>query len=553
MELLSRYLPREHFESYEDFKKNFTIHVPENFDFPRDIVDVWAKEEPQKRALCYLDDSGPSSLKEFTFRDISILSKQAAYYFASLGIQKGDRVLTLLRRRWEYWICAVALHRLGAVVIPASIQLREKDLTYRLNAANVKMVLALNDPFVIDQVKNLKEKCPSLENILYTDDLPGELSLTKGILESPALEEYPTLNNDDLFILYFTSGTTGMPKMVAHTRTYPLSHITTARYMQNVKNNGLHLTQADSGWAKFGWGNIYGQWICGSAILGYDPARFSSQGLIDAMRLCRPTTLCIPPTMYRFLLRDGLKGEDISSIQWFSTAGEPLSPAVNQSFLDMTGHSIHEGFGQSETTPITCSFEWCEVHPGSMGKPSPLYDVAIIDDEGNPCEVGQPGEVVMRGLKSQKNVLGLMEGYMQPDGTILRNYDDVYHTGDIAYEDEDGYYWYVGRNDDMIKCSGYRIGPFEIESVLNTHPSVKESAIIGRDDPIRGQVVCAMIVLREGYEGTPELTKELQDYVKKMTAPYKYPRVIEYLDEMPKTTSGKITRTALRKKIADKK
>ncbi len=553
MELLSRYLPREHFESYEDFKKNFTIHVPENFDFPRDIVDIWAKEEPQKRALCYLDDSGPSSLKEFTFRDISILSKQAAYYFASLGIQKGDRVLTLLRRRWEYWICAVALHRLGAVVIPASIQLREKDLTYRLNAANVKMVLALNDPFVIDQVKNLKEKCPSLENILYTDELPSELSLTKGILESPVLEEYPTLNNDDLFILYFTSGTTGMPKMVAHTRTYPLSHLTTARYMQNVKNNGLHLTQADSGWAKFGWGNIYGQWICGSAILGYDPARFSSQGLIDAMRLCRPTTLCIPPTMYRFLLRDGLKGEDISSIQWFSTAGEPLSPAVNQSFLDMTGHSIHEGFGQSETTPITCSFEWCEVHPGSMGKPSPLYDVAIIDDEGNPCEVGQPGEVVMRGLKSQKNVLGLMEGYMQPDGSILRNYDDVYHTGDIAYEDEDGYYWYVGRNDDMIKCSGYRIGPFEIESVLNTHPSVKESAIIGRDDPIRGQVVCAMIVLREGYEGTPELTKELQDYVKKMTAPYKYPRVIEYLDEMPKTTSGKITRTALRKKAADAK
>lgn len=545
MELINNYLKKTDFTSYEDFCEGFELTVPKGFDFARDIIDEWAKAEPDKLALVYVDDTGDD--KYFTFSDISLLSKKAASYFLSKGIGKGDRVLTLLRRRYEYWICAVALHRIGAIVVPASIQLTTKDIAYRVNEAKVKAILAVNDDFVLEQIEGIGNICPSMEfiSLIGGSNIPEYDDFSCEYLEYEPCETYSELTNDDAMLMYFTSGTSGYPKMAVHNRTYPLGHIMTAKYMQKVINGGLHLTQSDSCWAKFGWGNIYGQWICGSAILGYDPKRFNSVKLLNIIEKYRPTSICIPPTMYRFLLRDGLEGHHVKSVKWFSTAGEPLSGEVNKEFYEKTSQYIHEGFGQSETTPITCTFEWVDIRPASMGKPSPLYDVRIIDHEGNDCACGEAGEIVLK--VGDKKQVGLLSFY-SVDGKLEEPIQEgYYHTGDIAYRDDDGYFWYVSRNDDMIKCSGYRIGPFEIESILNTHEAVKESAIIGRPDEIRGQVVCAAISLRDGYTASEALTKELQEYVKSLTAPYKYPRIVEYVTELPKTTSGKIIRMALKK------
>ncbi len=544
MELLNNYLPRIDFDDYDDFKQNFSINVPEQFDFARDIVDGWAKLEPGKRALLYTNDSGCT--REFTFREISELSKRAASYFISLGIKKGDRVFTLLRRRWEYWICAVALHRIGAVVVPGSVQLTEKDILYRINAAQAKLLLAVNDSFVTEQIKDLLQKCDSLRHILIAGDsaADGFKYFNSEFIKHEPYSERPEAANSDEMVIYFTSGTSGMPKMAIHNRTYPLGHIVTAKYMQCVQNNGLHITQADSGWAKFGWGNIYGQWICGSAVLAYDPLRFNAAHFLETTEKYKPTSMCIPPTMYRFLLRDGLEKKHIASVKWFSTAGEPLSGEVNSRFHEITGHYIHEGFGQSEGTPITCGFPWIEVRPSSMGKPSPLYRTAIIRPDGSPCGCGEEGEVV---IFTDGGQLGLLDCYFADGEKIYPVKDGIYHTGDTAYCDKDGYYWYVGRTDDVIKSSGYRIGPFEIESVLNSHPAIRESAIIGRPDDMRGQIVCAVVALSSGYEPSDELTRELKDYVKHKTAPYKYPRIIKYIDALPKTTSGKIIRNEVKK------
>ncbi|MDL2205675.1 AMP-binding protein [Eubacteriales bacterium OttesenSCG-928-N13] len=537
--LEAKYLSRMDFRGYKDFKDNMKPVVPGRFSFAVDIVDEWAAREPDKRALVYVTDE--SDVRTFTFAEMSLLSKKAAQYLLDLGIQKGDRVILLLRRRWEYWVAAVALNRIGATVIPASVMLTEKDISYRVQASRARLVIALDDPFVTEQTSHLKDKCPTLIDVIQSGG--DDCTFNLGMMQAEPYEGKPVIENDEEMIIYFTSGTTGMPKMAVHNRTYPIGHIITAKYMQKVQNNGLHLTQADSGWAKFGWGNIYGQWICGSAILGYDPIRFQSENLMKIMEKCKPTSLCIPPTMYRFLLRDGLERRHIQSIQWFSTAGEPLSPEVNREFETISGHPIHEAFGQSEGTPITCTFEWLRVKPGSMGKPSPLYDVRLVDKEGKSVEPGDNGEVCIF-TQPDETPVGLMCGY-DVDGVLQRNYDTIYHTGDIAYEDEEGYYWYVSRTDDMIKCSGYRIGPFEIESVINTHPAVRESAVIGRPDEIRGQVVCAVIVLQAGVEPSDELSAEIKQYVKTNTAPYKYPRIIEYLPELPKTTSGKIIRNVL--------
>lgn len=559
MEIIKRYVPRTEFADYEDFSAHFKIDVPDDFDFARDVVDAYAAGEPEKCALLYCDDSGVE--KRFTFADISRLSKQAASYFLSLGIQKGDRVLTLLRRRYEYWVCAVALHRIGAVVVPASIQLTTKDIAYRVESAKARMILAIDDEFVHAQVAPVPQKCPTLSHVVIVSDSDvsafcadesakcgGSCTYHDFHAESDGCglyDSYSGLSNSDEMVIYFTSGTSGYPKMAIHNRTYPLGHIVTAKYMQRVQNNGLHLTQADSGWAKFGWGNIYGQWICGSAILGYDPVRFSTEHFMYVLEHYKPTSLCIPPTMYRFLLRDGLKHSHVASIKWFATAGEALSGEVNKQFKEISGQFIHEGFGQSEGTPITCGWEYLAIKPSSMGKPSPLYDVQLLNADGRFCEVGEEGEVVI--MIHGEEPLGLLTCYYAQGETINPVVDGVYHTGDIAYKDEDGYFWYVGRNDDMIKCSGYRIGPFEIETVLNTHAAVKESAIIGAPDPVRGQIVCAVVVLHEGFTGSETLTKELQQYVKVNTAPYKYPRKIIYIDDLPKTTSGKIIRKELRK------
>ena len=537
--LEKNYLQRVDFDTYADFSSHFGMNVPEQFSFALDVVDEWARIEPDKLALLYMGDEGEAI--PFTFTQISDLSKRCAAYLSAKGIRPGDRVMTLLRRRWEYWVLAVATNRIGCTLIPASIQLTEKDILYRVNASKARLLIAIDDPFVIEQVSHLKEKCPSLIDVAIAgrDDAPFDAQM----LAADPFAQAPRFENSAEMIIYFTSGTTGMPKMVVHNRTYPLGHIVTAKYMQGVQNNGLHLTQADSGWAKFGWGNIYGQWICGSAILGYDPVRFHAAAFLHTLETYKPTSLCVPPTIYRFLLREGMAQHHVESIKWFSTAGEPLSPEVNMALERICGLPIREGFGQSEGTPITCAFPWLAVRPGSMGKPSPLYDVRLIDKQGNRVERGDNGEVVLF-VSEHETPLGLMCGY-DVDGILTRNYTNIYHTGDIAYEDEDGYYWYVGRQDDIIKCSGYRIGPFEIESIINTHPAVKESAVIGRPDEVRGQVVCAVIALRDGFSPSDALSAEIKQHVKTSTAPYKYPRIIEYLPELPKTTSGKIIRNVL--------
>ena len=543
MELLKNYMPQTEFKSYEEFAEKFKIVVPENFDFARDIVDEWARLEPEKIALVYCDDTGFE--RTFTFTEISERSKKMASYFASLGITPGDRVITLMRRRWEYWILAVALHRMGAVLVPASIQLTTKDIAYRVNSAEAKMIVAIDDDFVKTQLAPVSAQCETLKHIVLVGDEPieGYCDLNREYEKFDLYEEPISRTNDDEMVIYFTSGTSGYPKMAIHNRTYPLGHITTAKYMQRVLNNGLHLTQSDSGWAKFGWGNIYGQWICGTAIFGYDPLRFDAESFVEVIAKYKPTTMCVPPTMYRLMLHSGIKKEQFESVTWFATAGEPLSDEVNKEWTDITGKQIHVGFGQSEGSPICCTFEWLDVRSGSMGRPSPLYDVRILAADGGYCDAGEEGEIVI--IPAEKQV-GLLTKYSLNREAIQPLQGGVYHTGDVAYKDTDGYFYYVCRNDDMIKSSGYRIGPYEIESVLNTHPAVKESAIVGMPDEIRGQVICAIIVLRDGYAPSEQLTKELQTHVKKNTAPYKYPRVVKYINDIPKTTSGKIMRKDLK-------
>lgn len=549
MQLLNEFLTRSEFSSYEDFYENFSLKIPERFNFAGDVVDVLAKRSPHQLALLYCNDEGAEHRMDF--KELSDCSKRAAAYFLSLGIRQGERVVLILRRRIEYWICAVALHRIGAVAVPASIQFTAKDLAYRINTAKASAIIYLDTAFCLDQVRQLTAKnCPTLRQRIFVREEGGQQpqgaqDFCAGYPKCEPFEQVEREENSAEFIAYFTSGTTGMPKMALHNKTYPLGHILTAKYMQCAKDNGLHLTMADSGWAKFGWGNLYGQWICGCAVLAYDPIRFHAANLLSVMERYQPTSLCVPPTMYRFLLSDGLQKRHVRSITWFSTAGEPLAPEVNRQFQKITGHPIHEGFGQSEGTPITCSFEFFEVRPGSMGKPSPLYRTRIIGKDHQPCRQGDVGEIVLTSAYEDRGRVGLTAGYIRDEAFegVLR--DGVYHTGDMAYEDEDGYYWFVGRNDDMIKCSGYRIGPSEIEGVLNAHHAVRESAIIGRPDPIRGQVVCAVIALQDGFAPSKELTKQLQDYVKQNTAPYKYPRIIEYVPQLPKTSSGKILRRAL--------
>ena len=541
--LLSKLLTRTSFDSYADFKKNYELMVPEKFNFARDVVDAWAEADEHKRALVWLNDRGER--REFTFKEISELSKKAANYLSSLGLRKGDRVMTLLKRNWQYWVTAVACHRMGVVIIPASVQLATKDIVYRVNAAQIKAIIATDDAWSQKQVEDSVPQCPSLEHILLArGGKEGWLDYDRGIEEAPAEFTMPDIVNTDVLVCYFTSGTTGMPKLVVHDQTYPLGHIVTAKFWQRVEDGGLHLTVSDSGWAKFGWGCIYGQWISGSAVLGYDFDKFDARNLINCVRNEKPTTFCVPPTMYRFMMKEGITREDFMSVRSCGTAGEALAAEITKEFQRITGLVIHEGFGQSEGSVLIGNFAWFDPRPGALGKPSPLYDIAIVDEDGNECPVGQEGVIVIRNL--HKTVPpGLLRGYWV-DGRVERNYDDVYHTNDVAWADENGFYWYVGRNDDVIKCSGYRIGPFEIESVLLTHPAVHEVAITAVPDPIRGQVVCASIVLSKGYEGTPELTKELQTYVKKLTAPYKYPRVVRYVDELPKTVSGKISRARIR-------
>ncbi len=550
--LLKKFLPRIRFDSYEDFKKNFTINVPEDFNFGFDVVDAWAEAEPEKKALVWCNEEDEE--KTFTFTDIKRLSNRAANFFQSLGIHKGSMVMMILRRRWEYWVCATALHKIGAVLIPATLQLTKKDIVYRGNAAKVDAIVCVNDPFVVEQVEAAQPEIPTMRcKIMAADKREGWISLNEEMEKFSDEFPRPTGENatswNDLMLVYFTSGTTGMPKMVQHNCAYPLGHIITAKYWHHVEENHLHMAVSDSGWAKFAWGKFYGQWVCGAVIFAYDMiGKFNPKNLLAHLEKYKVTTFCAPPTMFRFMLQEDVASYDLSSIHHCCTAGEPLNPEVTNRWRELTGLQIYEGFGQTEGPVLLANFgsEWFEPIPGSTGKPSPLFDIQLVDKDGNLCEDGDEGTIAIMGVKDHLPT-GLFTGYyLNPEMTEERLGGKYYDTGDVAWRDSNGYFWFVGRNDDVIKCSGYRIGPFEVESALVAHPAVVECAITGAPDPIRGQVVKATVVLAKGYEGTPELTKELQNYVKKVTAPYKYPRVIEYVDELPKTVGGKIKRAEIR-------
>ena len=543
--MLEKYLPCTEFSSYEDFVQNYKVHMPADFNFAYDIVDGWAKEQPEKTALVWCDDHGGE--RSFTFSEISTLSARTANYLRSLGIGKGDVVLLILRRRWEYWVAANAVHKLGAVLIPGSLQLTQKDIAYRANAAEIKAIIAVDDPFVVEQVELAQPKAPSLTTkILVGQNRDGWGNFEKIYDFSDQIER---VQNDvrDTFLIYFTSGTTGMPKMVRHDFSYPLGHIVTAKYWQCVQENKLHMSVSDSGWAKFGWGKIYGQWICGAVIFAYDMDKFVPKNLLQKIQDYKLTTFCAPPTMYRFMLTEDVASYDLSSVERWSLAGEPLNPEIFRKWEQLTGKKMAEGFGQSESSVMLANFPWFEPHPGSMGKPAPLYEIVLLDADGNPCEDGDEGEIVVKNARTDPPA-GLFTGYYHDEENTAKSFKDgVYNLKDVAWRDSDGYYWFVGRHDDVIKCSGYRIGPFEVESALLEHKAVLECAVTAAPDPIRGQVVKATIVLKEGFTGSPELIHELQEHVKKVTAPYKYPRIVEFVSELPKTLGGKIKRAEIRK------
>ncbi len=548
--LLDRYVSRVDFNSYEDFYENFKINVPENFNFSYDVVDEYASTSPDKVAIVWCDEKGASAT--FTFGQLKKYSDKAANFFKSVGIKKGDPVMLVLKRRYEFWFCILALHKIGAICIPATHLLTTKDFVYRNNAADIKMIVCVAEQEVINHVEESLEKSPSLKYKALVGgsregwfDFNAELEKASEDFERPTGQD--ATKNEDILLLYFTSGTTGMPKMVSHDYTYPLGHILTAKYWQNVQDGGLHLTVADTGWAKAVWGKIYGQWLAGSAVFVYDYEKFVPKDLLDVITRHGVTTFCAPPTIYRFLIKEDLTQYDFSKLKYCVVAGEPLNPEVYNQFLKQTGHRLMEGYGQTELTVTLATYPWMEPKPGSMGRPSPGYDIDIVDENGKSCDVGVEGQIVVRtGLKKPA---GMFMGYHR-DSELTKKvwHDDVYYTGDMAWKDEDGYLWFVGRADDVIKSSGYRIGPFEVESALLEHPAVLECAITAVPDPDRGQVVKATVVLTKNYTPSNDLVVELQDHVKKVTAPYKYPRIIEFVTELPKTISGKIRRVEIRDK-----
>jgi acetyl-CoA synthetase len=547
--LLDSLLPRADFQSYEEFAAQYRVNVPADFNFGFDVVDALAARDPNGRALVWCNDAGDKA--DFTMGDISRQSARAAAWFHSLGIRRGDAVMLSLKRRYEYWFAVVGLHKLGAIAIPATHMLTKKDLVYRIKAAQIKMIVSVNEPGIRGAIEEAAAEVPvALRALVGGGGHDGWLDFDAGLRNAPDVFPRPSGREridpeKDIMLLYFTSGTTGMPKMVQHNFFYPLGHILTARYWQNCRPGGLHFTIADTGWAKASWGKIYGQWIAGSAVMAYDMDKFVAKHVLDVIVRHGVTTFCAPPTMYRYFIKEDLKARDWSRLKHCTVAGEPLNPEVYEQFLAGTGLPLREGYGQTEMTVTLGTYPWMTPKPGSMGRPSPGYDVDLLNEHGRPCEVGQEGQIVVR--TDVRKPLGLFGGYYHdPDLTRSVWKDGIYYTGDMAWRDEDGYYWFVGRSDDVIKSSGYRIGPFEVESALQEHPAVLECAVTGVADPERGAIVKASIVLAKGYEPSDLLKKDLQEHVKRVTAPYKYPRVIDFVKELPKTISGKIRRVAIR-------
>lgn len=526
---------------------DYSFTVPEQFNFAYDVIDRIAAAEPDRRAMYWSNEAGESHT--FTFGDMSRYSDMAASYFLQLGIRRGDKVMLILKRHYQFWFAILGLHKIGAAGIPATNQLHKKDLLYRFNAAGIRAVLCTAEGEVAEAVvEAAAEYGQPLILMMAKGARPGWNDFDAGIQSAPPFvrpsgDAAPV--SDDVMLLYFTSGTTGMPKMVTHDFTYPIGHIPTAKYWHKVDPDGLHLTVSETGWAKSVWGKLYGQWFMEAGIDVFDFDRFDPKTMLDHVTSAGVTTFCAPPTIYRFLIREDLKQHDISKLQHCTIAGEALNPEVYEQFLRATGLELKEGYGQTEMTLAVVTNYWMKTKPGSMGKPSPVYRISLLDDQSQPVPAGQSGEICVQVGESK--LAGMFSGYYKDSELTNRVWHDgYYHTGDLAWMDEDGYLWFVGRTDDIIKSSGYRIGPFEVESVLMEHPAVLECAITGVPDPVRGQVIKATVVLTRGYTASDALRSELQEYVKTHTAPYKYPRILEFVDALPKTISGKIRRVQIR-------
>ena len=529
--------------------KKISFMNEETFNFGFDIVDSLAEKCPDKTALIYV--SNDMQERRFTFAEIKKYSNMTANYFLSKGIKKGDTVMLVLKRHYQFWFSIIALHKIGAIVIPATNQLVQHDFTYRFKAADIKAIVCTGEGDVAHQVDLAIEECGmNIKRMIANgnregwDSFDDEMYSFSDVYERPTDPEKLSCGSEPM-LMFFTSGTTGYPKIAMHSHKYALGHFITARYWHNVDPNGIHFTVSDTGWGKALWGKLYGQWMSETCVFVYDFDRFDANKILPMFKKYNITTFCAPPTMYRFFIKEDLSKFDLSSIKYATVAGEALNPEVYNQFLKATGIKLMEGFGQTETTLAIGNFVGMTAKPGSMGKPSVLYDIDIVDPDGNPVKTGETGEIVIR--INEKAPCGLfMEYYNDTEKTKEVWHDGMYHTGDTAWRDEDGYFWYVGRVDDVIKSSGYRIGPFEIESVIMELPYVLECGVSAAPDPVRGQVVKASIVLTKGTVGTDELKKEIQNYVKKHTAPYKYPRIVEFRDELPKTISGKIRRVELK-------
>ena len=554
MELSHEFLVEDReFKDYDDFKAHCRLKTIPDFNFAYDIVDRYAKDCPGKRALVWIDDNNDEEI--FTFDDISRESKRAAYWLTSKGIKKGDTVMLILRRRYEWWILMPALHRIGAIVIPATDQLLQTDIEYRTNAADVKMIITYNNPNIMGEIEKSMPKSPSVKYLVTVGEAHGDwISFHEEYERLPA--EFPrpvgelATHNDDPMLLYFTSGTSGYPKMVLQNFDYPIGHIITAKYWHGVIDDGLHLSIAETGWAKATWGKLYGQWICGTAQFVYDMNMFKPAKMLEMISKYGLTTFCAPPTVYRFLVRQDLDKYDLSKCLRFSTAGEALNDEVFNKWLEKTGKKIFEGYGQTESTIICGNFmEYSPIKPGSMGKPNPLYEVAILNENNKPVPAGDVGELCIN--VEHGHPFGLLVGYYRDVVLTADAFDGGwYHTGDNVYMDEDGYVMFVGRKDDIIKTAGYRVSPFEVESILQKHPAVMECAVTGVEDPKRGMAVKATIVLSPGYDSKDpaDMERELSTFAKENTAMYKCPRIFEFVKELPKTISGKIRRVEIREK-----
>jgi acetyl-CoA synthetase len=558
------------------------VTAPETFNFGYDVVDDIGANDPDRCAMVWCNPEGEEHT--FSFKDMMDWSNKTANFLSEQGIKKGDFVLVILRRHYQFWFVATALAKLGAVMVPATFMLKEHDLEYRIKEASIKSVICTNVGQIASVVDAVIDKCPSVESCILVNgagggltkrDEQGEFIIEDGQLLGAALSgeqgicaapvdrcgwvdfntgvraantEFARVETKvtDPMLMYFSSGTSGNPKMVLHDSEYAVAHLMTAKHWHNVVPDGLHFTIADTGWGKAVWGKYYGQWLMEAAVLTYDYDRFSAEELLGLVSKYQVTTMCCPPTMYRMFAQVDVDSFDLSSLQYSTTAGEALNPDLFDFWLEHTGLTIYEGFGQTETPLTIANITGSTPRSGSMGKPTPMYDTRILNAEGKECEVGQTGEICINVSSKAAGIM--LEYYRNPEKTADAMHDGWYHTGDTAWKDEDGYFWYVGRNDDVIKSSGYRIGPFEIESVLLEHDAVLECAVTGVPDPLRGKAVKATIVLAGGFEASEELTKELQVWVKTKTAPYKYPRIIEYVAELPKTVNGKIRRAAIREK-----